>query len=437
MNRIFTSLLTWGTAFACFPLWSQQVPDTVKVKVEEINLDLLKTPTNAAFLLMGTSPAEIDEPGSSPEAYISVQNASDNFSALPNNYGMTITPYWWGKRARRLTFEDNFSPQNNLLFYRTLGISAGILQGHGDQPDLWRYALGIRATLLQGRTDTSKIEKYFSHLRNYHEAYYARTMTYYANNEEYVTLEKSLNALMSRLSLLYEMHDAGEISAEVLDQRRIELADTLGKVGKRLTAVKERLDSTWLQSDEIPGTDELDALLNDMNDRKGFKWDAGGGIAMEAPGNKIDSLGIYRIGLWTNFGGQIFSGREEAVRLSAFGLVRYLYYNQVVYLAGDVFQPAENMHMLDTGGKLELEIGGVFSIAAEAVYRTSLSADFYKGNLRLNAMGQYKFSKNRLIYVALGNDFNDASDEGAEDIRVTFGVNIGFGGNVDIYDMKL
>ena len=65
--------------------WAQGTADTLRIK--DIGLDLLQVPTNPAFIIMNTSPAEVVEPGSLPEFYTTIQNASNNLSAFPNNYG--------------------------------------------------------------------------------------------------------------------------------------------------------------------------------------------------------------------------------------------------------------------------------------------------------------------------------------------------------------
>src|SRR5665647_1231027 len=82
--------------------------DTIDLHVKNIGLDLLKSPTNPAFLLMNTSPSEIVEPGSAPEFFTSLQNASKNFSVIPNNIGFSVTPFWLTAKARRLTFDSEF-----------------------------------------------------------------------------------------------------------------------------------------------------------------------------------------------------------------------------------------------------------------------------------------------------------------------------------------
>jgi hypothetical protein len=50
---------------------------------------------------------------------------------------------------------------------------------------------------------------------------------------------------------------------------------------------------------------------------------------------------------------------------------------------------------------------------------------------------QYQIGKNRLVFASFGNNLNDNSNEGPRDLMVTFGINIGFGGNIDLFGAKL
>jgi hypothetical protein len=88
------------SGFIALKATAQNDVDTVLREVTGIKLDLLKTPTNPSFQLMNSSATEIIEPGMTPEFFTSIQNASNNFTSLPNNLAIAFTPFWWGKQAK-------------------------------------------------------------------------------------------------------------------------------------------------------------------------------------------------------------------------------------------------------------------------------------------------------------------------------------------------
>jgi len=417
---------------------AQNSVDTVSTQVDNIKLDMLKSPTNPAFLIMNTSPTEIVEPGSAPEFYTSIQNASDNFSALPNNYGFSATPYWWSKKAKVLSFNRDFDTINSLTFYRTLNVSGGMVQGIGNESSLWRYAIGIQSTLLRGRVDNRKKSEFFSELRNYHENYFGDIESFFKENNEYVILNLEIQNTQSKNKILEKQLDTitSSDSTIIISQMK-SLITYLIKLKLRMKSLKETLSEKFdLEKKYIDSNKELDKKFNEMNERVGLKWDIGGGISINSHDNLIDSTGIYRVGFWTNFGGNILKSDSNSSSLSAFMLIRYLYFNDIYYLKDNNAQLINNLHTFDIGAKLQFDVGNRLSVGFETIYRVSLYSSVFENTYKVNGLIQYQIGQNRIIYTSIGNNFNDNSNSGPKDLVVTFGFNIGFGGNVDLYDIK-
>ncbi len=412
--------------------------DTVSIQVDNIKLDMLKSPTNPAFLMMNTSPTEIVEPGSAPEFYTSIQNASNNFSVLPNNYGFSVTPYWWSKKAKMLSFNNDFDTINSLTFYRTINVSGGMVQGIGNESSLWRYAIGIQSTLLRGRVDKSKKAEYFSKLRSYHESYFGDIESFFKENNEYVTLNSEIQNTQFKYEILGKQLDTitSSDSTNVISQMKSMIAYLI-KLNSKMKSLQTMLSEKYdLEGRYIESNKELDKKFNEMNERVGLKWDIGGGVSINSYDNIIDSTGVYRAGLWTNFGGNIIKSDSNSSSLSAFILIRYLYYNDIYYLKDNNAQLVNNLHTFDIGAKLQFDVGNKFSIGFETIYRAGLNSSIFEDTYKVNGLIQYQIGQNRVIYTSVGNNFNDNSNTGPKDLVVTIGLNIGFGGNVDLYDIK-
>ena len=151
VRLILLMILTWVSSIGA-------QTDTLQT-FDGIKLDYLTTPTNPAFIIMSTSPSEIVEPGSAPEFYLSIQNASSNFTTFPNNYGFTVTPFWWTNSAKELSFDQDYSTEPTLKFWRHLQLSAGVVKGINDNENLWRYGAGFQSTILPGRVDASILKR--------------------------------------------------------------------------------------------------------------------------------------------------------------------------------------------------------------------------------------------------------------------------------------
>lgn len=85
-----------------------------------INLDLLNSPVNPAFNMLGISSSDIHRPTDLSKFALSIQNATNNFSAIPKSYGIEIAPFLLGKGY---TLNELNSKKNSIA--QTLSISFG------------------------------------------------------------------------------------------------------------------------------------------------------------------------------------------------------------------------------------------------------------------------------------------------------------------------
>lgn len=413
LGRIFISV----ALFVNVSLSAQ--PDTLK-PIERVELDLLGTPTNPAFLLMSTSPIEIVEPGSTPEFYLSVQNASNNFSTFPNNYGFTVTPFWWTKSAKELSFAEDYSTEPTLRFWRHLQFSAGVVKGVPDNENLWRYGAGFQSTILPGKVDAKLKAKYDTALTSYH-------YKFIMGKEQYIKENK-----------LYGMYDSIQLQLrkDIMSTSNQAEKDSLFKILSNVLELKTKLDNELGNSYEQIVELAKDSLnvneaFSHMEKRVGLKMDIGGGIAGNAENNKIDSLSVYRFGFWTNIGWTkaLF---ENKTYISFIFLVRYFNCDDLLYLTeesgGVLF---DNIRVLDIGGQFKLDITTKFTLLIEGVYRAGFD-DRFKNTYKINALAQYKFSQNRLLFVSFGNALNEINDSGPDQLVMNIGLNLGFGEAVTV-----
>ncbi len=172
----------------------------------------------------------------------------------------------------------------------------------------------------------------------------------------------------------------------------------------------------------------LQKAFQSMNIRYGWKWDLGLATAFDLQSNKLDSSSLYRMGGWTNFGYSLPPG--EKCQLSILGAGRYFYYDRVVYAQESNSVIINNLGVVDAGFRLVLDANRI-SLSAEGLYRYGLN-DAFGSTYKINAMLNYRFAENRMVYFSLGNDFNDNSAGDPDQIRVYVGINLGFGDKTDV-----
>lgn len=384
-------------------LWSQDTVGTIK----DVKLDMLKTPSSAAFTVMGTTPTEIQQPSSAPEFVVAVQNASNSFSQFPNNFGFSVTPFWW-THGKTLSFDEDFSTENKLTgrgLYRNMRVSGGVVSGSDDNPDLWRYGFGVQTNILSGKVDSEKKEMYLQHLLRINKDMFERESRYYETFPKYVKINADIDSALM----------AGDVEKiEKLQAQRDSLEE----------ALKGGLD-------KVSVTDSLEIWesFGQLDLRYGWKWDLGAAMSYDFQGNKLDSSNMHRSGVWSNFGYSFKPGSKA--QWTVLGAVRYFYYDQVFYQTEASSVLLNKMGVLDAGARVILD-AGKFSLSAEGLYRYGFE-DVFESTYKLNAMVNYRFSENRMVYFSLGNDFNDTSVGGPEKLRVFVGLNLGLG---EISDIK-
>ncbi len=72
----------------------------------ELSLDLLRTPSSPAFQILDVGVTKIERPYSPTDFMVSVNQASDNFTTIPLNYAIDISPFWLVK-GETITYDNS------------------------------------------------------------------------------------------------------------------------------------------------------------------------------------------------------------------------------------------------------------------------------------------------------------------------------------------
>ena len=211
---------------------------------------------------MNSSATEIIEPGMTPEFFTSIQNASNNFTSLPNNLAIAFTPFWWGKQAKNLSFEKDFSESNRLNFTRTLTVSAGMLNGVQQDQSLSRFSFGFQSTLLRGKVDKGKKDRYFNTLRTVGNRYFEDQKIALASDPKYVKLETESFKILDSLRVLSGIAPNDTLSVEELDAIMDSLEQAYEEIDIKLLALRRAISEKIKTIESSP---ELDKAFNSIN----------------------------------------------------------------------------------------------------------------------------------------------------------------------------
>ena len=99
MKRILVLFI--GLFLYCRPGIAQVTVDTT------IRLDLLKSPASPAFNILGIAQSDIERPADLNAFALSIQNATNNFTAIPESYAFQIAPFLMGRKKYSLNQFDN------------------------------------------------------------------------------------------------------------------------------------------------------------------------------------------------------------------------------------------------------------------------------------------------------------------------------------------
>lgn len=118
---------------------AQESQKTVPVKLTD-----LRPPSAPAFALLGIEPQVVDRPKTPRALAVSVLTATNQLSAMPQNYALEVAPYWLATHPT-LTFSDGRATLGS-TFLQTLSLSVATAKDTIGT----HLGLGIRALLAGG-----------------------------------------------------------------------------------------------------------------------------------------------------------------------------------------------------------------------------------------------------------------------------------------------
>lgn len=394
------------------------LPATAQVTVDTtIRLDLLKSPASPAFNILGIAQSEIERPADLNAFALSIQNATNNFTSIPESYAFQIAPFLMGKKKYSLNqFDDN-----RQTFKQSFQFSAGYThigpkgKEQVDSLKTTKLGLGLKFSIVRPRWTADTRNKY-TVLKQAQIKLIEERRTYEAKHPQYSTLkEKKL-----RLQLL-EMKDS-------LNEKQ------LNEFNQLIRDIRELEEGIGDDYDDVLPTGEAFAAARKAatafkTERAGFFLDFSGGMALDFPDNRFNNSNVYRAGMWLTGGNE--NGNKG---ISSLFILRYLYNPTTLFAAPAGLVKGAKLSTFDMGGRFLLDVSREkFVLSAEALYRSILGSSVVDPSWRLVLNAEYDLGSNRKVTFAFGRDFDGTISKGGNLVAM---INLiaGFGGERKIAD---
>lgn len=379
-------------------------------------VNLLKAPVSPVAQMLNFSPSIIEKPSDIPALWLSIQNASNNFSKLPNSYAVDLSPAEIFK-SKNQTLE---SLRQNAGAWQAVGqtfvLSLGFQQFTDSTTKVTypKTGLGFKTSIIRPAWDDTTTIMYYS-LTNREDSLVDLLM----QKDSLVEHDTTVVRLRAQLKTMFDAHQDTSQAYKTLHARYI-----------NTKIQKDSLYRSQLEKDvagRIKTTASTFAII-----RHGFSLDLAGGFTAAFPTNRIDNSVADKAGLWLTGG---WVGIKKTI--SILGIARWLYQPDSIFADSTGKVPTAKVSTLDAGVSFNYTSKDTkLNVALEGVYRSVLNKNTPitpSWHVVLNA--SYNLGNNKLLSLNFGRDFNGVLASGGNLIA---GINLilGFGGGKTIPTSK-
>ncbi|MFY7742403.1 MAG: hypothetical protein ACOVQR_07145 [Flavobacterium sp.] len=350
-----------------------------------IDADALVAPSSVAFNLLGISTSSIDKPGDLTSFAASIQNASNNFTSIPSNYGFEILPYTLFCEQPMSTTELN-SEKFKDIFKQTFTFSLGIsneLEENTELPQFTNVGIGVKFSIFRPKFDDDTKAKINS-IHEHQEAINNNTKGNYDVDLVLIDYENMRKNISNN-------KDLGEYDKEI----RLNQINTLIAIRRQ-------------QLDNEAKSDLKEKIKNESKDlkfnRKGFFLDFAAGGVIQFQDQTFNKSSVSKLGSWLT--GTWDTGKDW----SFLGIARYLYQPDKIFADDMDILDAKNISTLDGGIRIiyKEQSKQKLSFSTEGLYRSVLNKNTIDSSWRVVLNASYDIGKNQALSLTFGKDFDNS-----------------------------
>ncbi|MDQ1089296.1 hypothetical protein [Siphonobacter sp. SORGH_AS_1065] len=371
-----------NTLFLCF---IATITSLAQFSDPKLNLNLLRGPVSPAANLLGISPSDVQRPTDLPAFMVSAQNSTNNFSTIPDNIAVDITPFWlFGKKGEKVSFSDFNSNKNSLIQTLTISSSIRNWKSKSNIDSTSQLGFGFRFSLFRGSFVDNDLDELFEALKGQQTIF----------NDELTKLETAharyakVQVEIARLDKISDKSDSEKSERNSLINEAQQITSTLKIEADKKT--QERIER------------EKKLIENKPLQRSGFKLDFAGGLAWDFEGSKFSNGKMFKSGTWLTGGYQVNDGQ------AFFAVWRILFNPDKTIVEPQGTLSKTDITTFDTGFQYSYQKpGSAFSLSTEFIYRSIINNNTVPSTYRWTSNLNYIFAKNTVITLALGKDFDN------------------------------
>lgn len=396
-------------AFANDRLFAQSEIDTT------VSLDILTVPNSPAFNLLEISPSAVDRPTTPNDFAISLANASNNFSLLPQNYAIEFLPISFFPKSKnsysKFTNDTAYVKTWNQKLWNTISqtfiFSGGFSTNDSVKtttPDFIKTCSGIgfKFSLFRGKIDYD-----FDQYKNSIDSVRVRLKALHDDNEAFLTSIRENDAVLKALdrerdtNVALQVRIAKEIKDPVIRSEKLgNLKDELTNINIRRDLRMELLKQERMNS-EIEYAKELKKSIEQIKfKRYGWMVDFAGGMVIGFRNDDFQNSIVQQYAFWFNGGYASLKG------FSFMGVARY---SNALNAMADSQGSKMDKAFYDLGGKIEFQTDdNKFSVNGEIIDRISTGTPL----LRYTFNAGYQVGKNQALTFSVGKAFAGTAQYG-------------------------
>jgi hypothetical protein len=397
---------------------------TFSLKAQNIELKDLKNLNSPGFQILDIAPSTIDRPANPKAFAASIMSLTNNGTAIPKNFALEVTPYWYFKPKNATVFQylnikDDAGKSNTFTgIFNKMSISLASVFNDSTSGSLIKntnyIAFGLKTNLI-----TYRNEKQNQKLKNALANFSKRVIDLKPNQKDADALDIELNKIDNKIRDLYT-----RLKNETDNILKDSINTQYQKAIANRTLVQKKIDDFENQApDLLEANIQKDTLsqnyLKELDDLPLIQVDIAFAYSEAFPDNTTTNKRFNRSGLWLTGALNAFSvDKAELNDNLAFILcTRFLSDNVLEEGSLDVFK-RENA--FDLGFKLEYSIKDL-SISYEYIKRDYSDQSHLNSERKVGSI-QYKISDGLYVTGAYGTNFGIDKN-----LFTLFGINYGFG----------
>jgi hypothetical protein len=368
-------------------------------------INSLVAPSSAGASLIGISPSVIQKP-TDPSAFtVSLLNATNNLTAIPNSYAVDFAPAWlfYGQHISYNQFKSNALGNN---IWQSLDVSFALKNVKDTVSDKTNttLGLGLKFSLLRGaisKKANSLVDQSYELLSQLTAAQTAKIKAYGKSHPEYLAGVKSATRITDtalKTQVITRLERTRDSVYKLASVEQKDKLDSIKKIGEAISFA-----------------------------RYGWKLDFAGGLSYYFPGQ------VYSTGTLNNAGAWLTGGYEdEDSRVSVLEIARYLYNPKEAYADPANILKNSNLSTFDFGLRMLFGTKDTkFTFGGEVIYRSIVNNNAVPSSYRYSLNADYQVGKNQLISFTFGRDFDRIVTKGGN-LLAALNFVMGFGNTKSI-----